>query len=110
MHSTPDVDTTTAAKKPCVIGFYNENKVGVDCFDQMARLYSTRSASRRWPLAVWGNILDIAAINACAIFIKSTGTQISRRDFILELIECLRHQQQHNYCPDTRVKKTQEML
>ena len=30
------------------------------------------------------NILDIAAINACAIFIKSTGTQISRRDFILE--------------------------
>ena len=33
MHSTPDVDTTTAAKKPFVIRFYNENKVGVDCFD-----------------------------------------------------------------------------
>ena len=63
MHSTPDVDTTTAAKKPSVISFYNENKVGVDCFDQMARLYTTRSASRRWPLAVWANILDIAAIN-----------------------------------------------
>ena len=96
MHSTPDVDTTTAAKKPCVIGFYNENKVGVDIFDQMARLYSTRSASRRWPFAVWGNILDIAAINACALFIKSTGNYISRRDFTLELIECLRHQQQNN--------------
>ena len=98
MHSTPDVDTTTAAKKTFVIRFYNENKVGVDCFDQMARLYSTRSASRRWPLAVWGNILDIAAINACAIYAKSTGIQLSRRQFILELIEHLRHQKQQNSC------------
>ena len=32
----------------------------------------TRSASKRWPLAVWGNILDIAAINGCAIYAKST--------------------------------------
>lgn len=99
MHSTPDVDTTTAAKKPFVIRFYNENKVGVDCFDQMARLYSTRSASRRWPLAVWGNMLDIAAINACAIYKKATGNQISRRKFILELIEHLRHKQQQNFTP-----------
>ena len=41
MHSTPDVDITAAAKKPFVTGFYNESKVRVDCFDQMARLYST---------------------------------------------------------------------
>ena len=96
MHSTPDVDTTTAAKKPSVISFYNENKVGVDFFDQMARKYTTRSASRRWPSAVWGNIPDIAAINACAIYTKSTGIQLSQRKFILELIEHLRHQQQNS--------------
>ena len=96
MHLTPDVDTTTAAKKPSVISFYNENKVGVDSFDQMARLYTTRSASRRWPLAVWGNILDIAAINACAVYTKSSGIQLSQRKFILELIKHLRHQQQEN--------------
>ena len=96
IHSTPDVDTTTAAKKPSVISFYNDNKVGVDCFDQMARLYTTRSASRRWPLAVRGNILGIESINACAIYTKSTGIQLSRRKFILELIEHLRHQQQEN--------------
>ena len=52
MHSKPNVDTTTAAKKTFVIGFYNEIKVGVDYFDQMARLYNTRSALGRWSLAV----------------------------------------------------------
>ena len=86
MHSTPDVDTTTAAKKPSVISFYNENKVGLDCFDQMARLYATRSASRRWPLAVWNNILDIAAINACAIYTKLTVIQLSPRNSYLSLL------------------------
>ena len=85
MHSAPEVDTTTTAKKPCIIGFYNENKVGVDCFDQMARLTARHQLPRggQWPLVVWGSIVDIAAINARVIFVKSTGNQISRRDFIL---------------------------
>ena len=87
MHHSPDIDQSSVKQKPQVILFYNKNKVGVDCFDQMARLYSTRSASRRWPLTVWVNILDIAAINARVIFMKSTGTQISRRNFLLKLIE-----------------------
>ena len=71
--------------------FVQQEQIGVDCFDQMARLYSTRSASRWLPLAIRANILDIAAINAGVIFVKSTGNQISRRDFILALIECLSH-------------------
>ena len=33
MHSAPDVDTGSSKRKPCVILFYNKNKVGVDCFD-----------------------------------------------------------------------------
>ena len=89
MHSAPDVDTGSPKRKPCVILFYNQNKVGVDCFDQMTRLYTTRSASRRWPLAVWGNILDIAAINEKVLFVKSDGKHISRRQFIFQLIKNL---------------------
>ena len=92
MHSAPDVDTESPNRKPCVILFYNKNKVGVDCFDQMTRLYTTRSASRRWPLAVWGNILDIAAINVKVLFVKSYGKRISRRQFIFQLITNLRNE------------------
>ena len=95
MHHSPDIDQSSVKQKLQVILFYNKNKVGVDCFNQMARLYSTRSASRRWPLTltVWENILDIAAINARVIFMKSTGTQISRRNFLLKLIEELTAEQ-----------------
>ena len=63
--------------------FYNANKVGVDCFDQMAHLYTTRSASRRWPLVVWGNIFDIAAINSYVLHKKVISNRITRRQFIL---------------------------
>ena len=56
----------------------------------MARQYTTHSASRRWPLAVWTNVLDIAALNARIIFRKTTGSKVSRRDFILDLIEGLK--------------------
>ena len=64
MHRSADVDASNEKKKPEIILFYNANKVGVDCFDQIARLYTTRPASQRWPIAVWDNILDIAAINS----------------------------------------------
>ena len=89
MHNAPSTDNTEK-KKPLVIHFYNKNKVGVDVFDQMARQYTTHSASRRWPLAVWTNVLDIAASNAWIIFRKTTGSKVSRRDFILDLIEGLK--------------------
>ena len=67
LHSRPDVEGSDR-KKPLMILFYNKNKVGVDSVDQMLRLYSTHSASRRWPMGVWSNVLDIAVINARVLF------------------------------------------
>ena len=52
MHNSPGTDATKKKKKPLVLQFYNQNKVGVDFFDQMARKYTTHAATRRWPLAV----------------------------------------------------------
>ena len=71
----PSTDNTEK-KKPLVIHFYNKNKVGVDVFDQMARQYTTHSASRRWLLAVWTNVLDIAALNAWIIFRKTMEVKL----------------------------------
>ena len=73
MHSSADVDANNEKEKTEMILFHNANKVGVDCFDQMARLYTTRSASRKWPVAVWRNILDIAAINSYVLHKKITS-------------------------------------
>ena len=76
-------------KKPEMIWFYNANKVGVDCFNQKARLYIAKSASRRWPAGVWSNILNIAAINFYVLYKKVKNKSITRRQFILMLVENL---------------------
>ena len=81
--------TSNEKKKPEMILFYNANKVGVDCFDQMARLCTARSASQRWPVAVWSNILEIAAINSYVLHKRVTSNRITRRQFILMLVENL---------------------
>ena len=46
-----------------VINFYNETKVGVDCADEMIESYTTKFATRRWPVVLFCNLLDFAALN-----------------------------------------------
>jgi hypothetical protein len=77
-------------KKPESILYYNANKYGVDILDSMCRQMSTKAGCRRWPLAVFYNILDFAAINAWIIFKKSTNRQVARRNFLLRLSSQLR--------------------
>ncbi|QQP41993.1 Uncharacterized protein FKW44_016523, partial [Caligus rogercresseyi] len=43
--------------------------------------------SRRWPVHVFYNVLDLAGINATIIYREVTGKQITRRDFLLQLSE-----------------------
>ena len=78
---------TTEKKKPLAIHFYNHKKVGLDVFDQMFRLYTTHAAIRRWPMAVWTNILDMACLNSWILFKKATGSRNNRCAFILQLFE-----------------------
>ena len=44
------------------------------------------SQVRRWPLAMFFNVLDMAAINAFILFRKVTGRNLSRRQFLKELV------------------------
>lgn len=74
-------------KKPETIIFYNETKFGVDVVDQMCRKYSTKASSRRWPVQIFYNLLDLAGINAYALYKETIQSKISRRDFLLKLAE-----------------------
>ena len=89
MHSSVDVETT-GKKLPETVAFYNATKYGVDVLDQMARKYSVRAASRRWPVQVFYNILDFAAINGWILYKTVTKSSISRSDFIFRLADELR--------------------
>ena len=74
-------------QKPNTVKFYNHTKFGVDILDEMARKYSVKPASRRWPVHVFCNILDLAAINAWILFREATHAKISRREYLQRLVE-----------------------
>ncbi|GBL74813.1 hypothetical protein AVEN_243665-1 [Araneus ventricosus] len=60
LHPTLEVECNEK-KTPEVNKFYNSTKHGVDVLDQMAKKYLTKSASRRWLVQVFFNILDLTA-------------------------------------------------
>lgn len=79
-----------ASQLPVPVYDYNQSKYGVDTADQMLRLYSCKAATRRWPLSVFFNLLDIIVLNASVIardlqFPRSRN----RREFIITLIASL---------------------
>ena len=86
----PDVEISShnnPKKKPETVLFYNKTKAGVDVIDQMARKYSVKAASRRWPIHVFYNVIDLALINSWVLFREICKSSISRRKFIQSVVE-----------------------
>ena len=82
-----DVDVSANEKKtPETVKFYNETKFGVDVVDQMARKYTTRTCTRRWPVHSFENTLDLAGINAYVVYKEATSENISRHEFLKKLV------------------------
>ena len=86
MHRNVNIDQCHKKKLPETIQYY-KSKMGVDVLDQMARYHTSKSSTRRWPVAVFFNILDCACINAYIIYCLTTKLKLSRRQFMLELIK-----------------------
>lgn len=74
-------------RKPNTIIYYNKTKCGVDSVDQMSRIHSVKYPTRRWPVQVWGNILNLGGINSWIVYKQLNNSKISRRRFIEKLIE-----------------------
>lgn len=62
-------------------------RYGVVLVDQMAGKCSVKATSRRRPVQIFYNILDLAAINAISLYKQITRKNIKRRDFISSLAE-----------------------
>ena len=59
----------------------------MDVVDQLARKFSIKSSSRRWPFLTWCHVQELAGINVYALYKALTKDNISRRDFIFKLAE-----------------------
>ena len=62
-------------------------KFGADVLDQMTRIYSMKAASRRWPIHVFYNIIDLAQINSWIVYKNVCKSSISRRKYIQKITE-----------------------
>ena len=78
-HKVPAIDQET--KKPEIITYYNSTKAGVDTLDQVIRCYSVKRATRRWPMAIFYNMVDTAAYNAFLLFKQSHPQFWSKEPF-----------------------------
>ncbi|KRZ76546.1 hypothetical protein T10_4857 [Trichinella papuae] len=54
--------------KPAVIFYYNQCKSALEMLDKMVKEYSIRQGSRWWPVVLFMNIFDIAALNVFIIY------------------------------------------
>ena len=56
--------------------------------DKLAHTYTTKRATKRWPLVMFSNILDLATVAArCVWKIKYEGETLSTRDARSEFIQ-----------------------
>ena len=70
----PSVHVESSGKKrPETIDYYNRTKFGAEDNDQMAPQYTVKALVRRWPVHTFYNILDLAKIEAYALYRKVTG-------------------------------------
>ena len=54
--------------KPEIIEFYYKTKGAVDMLDQMCARYTIQRATRRWTMAMFYGMINIAPVNALVIF------------------------------------------
>lgn len=57
-------------KKPDIILHYNDTKSGVDNLDHLVRLHTCKRATRRWPLTLFMNMLDVGGVAAYIVWVK----------------------------------------
>ena len=74
-------------KKPDSVLYYNKTKVGVDLYDQMTRLYSVKTGTKRWPVHVFYNVVDMTIINSWILYKQVCQSSISRIEFIQRVAE-----------------------
>ena len=83
MHHTSKVDEYTG--KPEIIQFYNSTKSGVESLDQECTNYTTSHGTRRWSMAVFFALLDVAGVNISVLVNENSNQEksISRREILM---------------------------
>jgi len=114
MHHDDRVDDNNA-KKPEMITYYNATKSGVDNLDHLVGTYKCRRKTRRWPMTIFFNVIDTAAVASYVTWCAKhpqyqDGKSHKRRLFLVDLAHGLVRQQLERRKENPRVMQTQVKL
>jgi len=89
MHHDKAVESDT--KKPEIITHYNAHKGGVDNMDHLVGTYSVKRKCNRWPMVLFFNLIDVAALAAYIVWLCnfpnwSIQRRCSRRRLFLQML------------------------
>ena len=73
MDLLPEIASNSAGKKPKVILYYNNTKSEVDILDRMVRTYTCKRMTRRWPVVLFYNMIDVSAVIVCVVWQQLHG-------------------------------------
>ncbi|KAB0805147.1 hypothetical protein PPYR_02117, partial [Photinus pyralis] len=86
MHDRDEIDSETYVNKPVMITDYNRTKGGVDTVDKLTASYNCSRNTRRWPMVVFYNLLNVAGINSQVVYVSNNpDKKILRRRFLRQL-------------------------
>lgn len=77
MHHTSTIDPET--NKSVIIVDYNATKGGLDALDEKCTVYSTNRRTRRWPMAIFFQLVNISMVNSYVIWSAHPGCQQDNR-------------------------------
>ena len=88
MHTSSGT-TNKNTNKPEIIQTYNATKGAVDTFDQMCQNMCANRKTKRWPMCIFYNMINMACINSYVIYshngISYGGKPMTRQMYMLEL-------------------------
>ncbi|XP_067638776.1 piggyBac transposable element-derived protein 4-like isoform X1 [Eurosta solidaginis] len=88
LSSMHDDDHIGESGKPEMIEFYNKTK-GVDVMDQLLGEYTCQRMTKRWPLSLFFNMIDLTALAAYIIYYENNPnircTNAKRKRFLRQL-------------------------
>lgn len=85
MHDSDEIDGTNA-NKPIMIIDHNRTKGGVDTVDKLTASYNCSRNTRRWPMVLFYNFLNIAGINSQVVYASNNpDKKLLRRRFLRQL-------------------------
>jgi hypothetical protein len=67
-------------QKPTTVLLYNRTKSGVDTFDKRVKGFSCKRKCRRWPYAIFSNLIDISTNNGCIIFTQRGHSAVRQHE------------------------------